>query len=410
MPTLRNWAGNVAFTSETLHRPRCLEQLQQLVARTPCIRALGTGHSFNRIADTTGDLVTVADLDVATETDTAAGLVRVGGGARYGELCTAVHRRGRALHNLGSLPHISVAGACATGTHGGGDTNAGLATAVRAIEFVRADGELIRLTDADRDFGGAVLSLGALGIVTALELATEPAYDIRQDVWLDTPLDTAVERLPEILGSAYSVSLFTSLRRDVVDAAWVKSRPDLAGAPDGSRWGARRATHAVHPIVGQDAGSTTQQLGVPGPWHERLPHFRLGYTPSNGREQQSEWLVPREHGAAALEAVRGIDFGPVLQVAEIRSIAADELWLSPCRGRARVGLHFTWVDDDRLVGRAVAAVEDALSPYDPRPHWGKVFTRVPIETSSRLADFRRLAARHDPGRKFGNEFLQRWVY
>lgn len=408
--TVRNWAGNITFAAGRLHEPTSVDELCALVAGAPSVRALGTGHSFNRIADTAGDLVSVRALPSSIAIDPHAGTVEVGAGTRYGELSTALHAQGFALHNLGSLPHISVAGACATGTHGAGSANRCLSAAAVGVEFVRGDGELVRVTSSDPSFGGTVLSLGALGIVTRLWLAIEPAYEVRQDVWVDAPLPSVLDRFDEVLDAAYSVSLFTAWSRpDVLDQIWVKSR---VGAPlfDGSVLGARPATEAMHPIAGQDGATATQQFGVPGPWHERLPHFRLAFTPSNGHEQQSEYLVPRSAGAAAVDALRGVDLAGTLQVCEVRSVAADDLWLSPCSGRDTVALHFTWRDDDVLVAAAVAAVERALEPFDPRPHWGKVFTRAPSWHRRALPRFRDLVDRHDPGRKFGNEFLAAHIY
>jgi xylitol oxidase len=409
---LRNWAGNITFATDRLHTPRTVDELQQLVASTDRIRALGTGHSFNRIADTTGDLVSLRDLGARIEVDDEARTVTAPAGARYGEVSSVLQQQGLALHNLGSLPHISVAGACATGTHGSGVGNRCLAAAATAVEFVRADGELVHVDRSDPDFAGSVLALGALGIVTRIALAVEPTYDVRQDVFLDAPVPTVLDHLDEIMASGYSVSLFTDWAdRRVIDKIWVKSRG--AEAPDAGGWDARPAETPQHPITGQDPAAATQQLGQPGPWAARLPHFRLEFTPSSGDEQQSEYLVAHEHGADAVRAVHDLDLAGVVQVVEFRTIAADELWLSPCHDRATFGLHFTWVDDDVAVHAAVAALERALAPFDARPHWGKVFLAEPSSVRAhypRLADFQALAARHDPNRKFGNDFLERFVY
>jgi xylitol oxidase len=408
--SLHNWAGNIAFSTDRLHRPTTVEELQHLVAGTPRIRALGTGHSFNRIADTAADLVTVADLPAHCLIDGAARTVELSAGMRYGELGGHLQAHGWALHNLGSLPHISVAGACATGTHGSGVGNACLAAAAVAIDFVRGDGELVRVARGDATFPGAVLALGALGIVTRITLAIEPTYDVRQHVWLDAPLDRIADDLDAVLSAGYSVSLFTSWARpDVIDKVWIKSRAD-APVADGHRWGARPADRPQHPISGMDPTAATEQLGSVGPWNARLPHFRLEFTPSTGEEQQSEYLVPRALGRDALMAVRKLDLQPALQVCEIRTVAADELWLSPFHGRESLGVHLTWVDDDALVQPLVAAVESALEPFDARPHWGKVFHADPREHYPRLSAFRELAATHDPERRFGNAFLEEHIY
>jgi alditol oxidase len=410
---VRNWAGNVTFAAQRLHRPGSVDELQHLVASTPRIRALGTGHSFNRIADTTGDLVTVAGITGDTVLDEQRMTVDIRAGATYGELGAQLAASGWALHNLGSLPHISVAGACATGTHGSGDANACLAAAAVAVEFVRGDGELVRVSDEDPAFPGSVLALGALGVVTRLTLAVQPTYGVRQNVWLDAPLATVADRLGEIMSSGYSVSLFTDWSRpDRVDKIWTKSRTDEEPL-DGQQWGARRADTPQHPITGEDASAATGQLGVAGSWHERLPHFRAEFTPSVGHEQQSEYLLPREHGPAALLALRAIDLRPALAVCEVRTVAPDELWLSPCHDRDTVAFHFTWVDDDELVHRAVTTVERAFAPFGARPHWGKVFAMDRDEVAAhypQLAGVGQLAAQHDPERRFGNMFLERFLY
>jgi alditol oxidase len=410
--TLRNWAGNITYATDRLLAPKTVDELQQLVAASTSIRALGTAHSFNRIADTTGDLITVRDLQTPIEVDAAASTVTVPAGARYAAVATELHRHGLALHNLGSLPHISVAGACATATHGSGDGNRCLAGAVVAVDFVQADGELVTVTRSDAAFGGSVVALGALGIATRLTLAVEPAFEVRQDVWLDVPLDAVLADLDAVMAAGYSVSLFSDPSTPgLLDRLWIKTRG--ADPPDGGRWGGRPAERAQHPTTGHDPAATTDQLGLVGPWHERLPHVRAAFTPSTGAEQQSEYFVAREHGADAIAAVHEMDLHGVLQVAEFRTVAQDDMWLSPFRNRAALGVHFTWVDEDAAVTTALTAVERALAPYDPRPHWGKVCQLDPdaIRTHyPRLADFRALADTHDPNRVFGNDFLTRFVY
>ncbi len=411
--TITNWAGNITFSTGRLHRPQTVDHLQEIVAGAARVRALGSGHSFNRIADTDGDLVSVAELARPIEIDAGTRTVEVGAGVRYGELGGVLEKQGWALANLGSLPHITVGGATATGTHGSGVGNRCLASQVVGIEFVRADGGLVSLHAGDAQFPGAVLSLGALGVTTSLRLALQPSYRLRQDVWLDASLDAVLGDLDGVLSAGYSVSLFTEWRdRDRLDQIWIKS---LADAPvvDGTRWGARPAEVEQHPIAGADAATSTDQLGRPGPWIARLPHFKLEFTPSAGDEQQSEFFVARADGAAAIEAVRGLELHPALLVSEVRAIAADELWISPFRERDSVALHFTWVNDDDLVRPALAQVESALAPFAARPHWGKVFGMAPADVRAahpRLADFRALAAAYDPQRCFGNAFLESYVY
>jgi alditol oxidase len=409
-----NWAGNVAFSAERFHRPASLAELQALVAGGEHVRALGTGHSFSHVADTTGDLVSVAGLPKVMDIDAERATVTVAAGIRYAELAGHLQRAGYALRNLGSLPHISIAGACATGTHGSGDANGSLATAVSALELVTAQGDVVtigRAADGDQ-FSGAVVSLGALGIVIRMTLDIVPTFDIRQSVYTDLPGGQLEEHLADIFSSAYSVSLFTDWQGHRISQAWLKRRADDHDSPlPRQRWlGATLATSPLHPVPGQSAAACTTQLGVPGPWHERLPHFRPDVTPSTGAELQSEYLVPRQHAIGVLAAIDRIRdlLAPVLQISEIRTVAADDLWMSPSYHRDSLAIHFTWVNDARAVMPALAAVEDQLAPYRARPHWGKLFGTSPHVVTGlyeRMADFCQLLVRYDPAGKFRNELV-----
>jgi alditol oxidase len=398
---LRNWAGNYAYAADTVHRPATLEQLQEVVAAAPQVRVLGSRHSFTGIGDS-HELVSLERLpaDVAVE----GGTVSVGGGVTYGALAAALEPEGLALHNLASLPHISIAGAIATATHGSGDGNGNLATAVAGLELVTSDGELVRIARGDPDFEGAVVGLGALGALTRVTLDVEPAFEVRQWVYEGLAWDALLAHFDAIMASAYSVSVFTTWEQDA-GRLWVKSR----GAEPRERFGAVPAAREQHPVPGLDPVNCTAQHGVPGPWWDRLPHFRMGFTPSNGEEIQSEYLLPREHAAAAIEALRGRApaIRPLLQVCELRTIAADRLWMSPQYERDCLGVHFTWRRDQSGVERALVEVEAALAPFDARPHWGKLFLAPPCY--ERAADFARLAARFDPRGAFRNPWFERLV-
>lgn len=416
-----NWAGNVRFRAARVHLPASVPELQELMADATLVRALGTGHSFNTLADTPGDQVSVAGLPQEIEIDPAAGTVTVAGGMRYGEVVGPLHGQGLALHNLGSLPHISVAGAVATGTHGSGVTLGSLASAVRAVELVTAGGELVRLdreTDVDT-FPGAVVALGALGVATRVTLEVQPSYEVAQHVYDDVPFDRLVEHLDEALAAAYSVSVFTDWSEPLRAQVWRKERVpagEEASEEPPPRWlGGRLADGPRHPLPGMPAGNCTQQLGVRGPWHERLPHFRLGFTPSSGAELQSEYFVARTSGPDALAAVAGLRelVAPVVQTSEIRTVAADDLWLSPAYRRDSLAIHFTWVADTAAVAPVVAAVEAELAPFDARPHWGKVFSTPPEVVAGsyeRLGDFAALTARLDPDGKLRNDLLDAYVH
>jgi xylitol oxidase len=416
-PTGRtNWAGNIAFRAARHHSPTSIEELQTVVSGARRLRPLGTGHSFNRLADTDGDQVSVAALPQLLEVDADDRTVTIAAGMRYGEVAIPLHDRGWALANLGSLPHISVAGAVATGTHGSGERNGGLATAVRALEMVVPGGDVVTL-DRDRDgglFGGAVVALGALGVVTRLTLDVVPTFEIRQYVYDDLDYDQLLDAFDEVVSAAYSVSVFTDWRDPVRMQIWLKRRvetPEQEPDEPARQWlGATLATGPRHPLAGMSPVHCTPQLGEAGPWHERLPHFRLGFTPSSGAELQSEYLVARGSAVAALRALAGLRdrVAPVLLTSEIRTVAADDLWLSPAYHRDSVALHFTWIADEAAVAPVVSAVEEALEPFDARPHWGKVFStppRVVADLYERSAEFTALLQRFDPTGMLQNDLL-----
>jgi xylitol oxidase len=412
-----NWAGNVVYRADRVHRPRTLDELQELVSGSRAVRALGSGHSFNRIADSAGVLVSTADLPPVMDLDPDRPTVTVSGGIRYGELARRLHAEGHALHNLASLPHISIAGACATATHGSGNANGNLATAVAAIEMVTADGEVTTLRrDADGDhFRAAAVGLGGFGIVTRLTLDIIPAFSVRQYVYEDLPVEQLTAHFEEIFASAYSVSVFTRWQGPRHSMLWLKRRVGEhdSPAPEPHWMGARLADQPRHPIPGEPTGYATQQLGVPGPWHERLPHFRLDFAPSSGEEIQTEYLLPRQAAAEAMSAMAGLGerLAPILQISEIRTVAADDLWMSPSYQRDTVALHFTWINDFAAVTPLVTAMEERLGPLGARPHWGKLFTMpAPAVTAlyERSADFRAMLSQDDPGGKFRNDFIDQY--
>ncbi len=409
---MRNWAGNIGYSSADLRTPATVAELQELVSTSPKVRATGTRHSFSRVVDTSGVLVSTAGLGHAVEIDEVRGLAWVPAAATYAHVASVLEDAGWALHNMGSLPHISVAGACATGTHGSGVGNGCLASRVVEVEAVAGSGELVTGRAGDPDFGGLVLSLGSWGVTTRLAVRVEPSYSVSQEVVLDMPMASVARDIQGILAAAYSVSLFLSFRDPaVVDSAWLKQRSADGVALD-SLWGGRRAAIQVHPIIGFDPNAATDQLGSSGPWYERLPHFKPWFTPSAGDELQSEFFVPRDAASAVLLALSGRsgEFAAALQTMEIRTVASDEMWLSPFQGRETLAVHATWTSDFRLVRPALERLEDTLRPFEPRPHWGKVFLNFDKDwvasTYPGVSKYRELAERLDPDRRFVNDFVE----
>jgi xylitol oxidase len=408
---MKNWAGNLTYSTEHVLRPASTAEAQELVARAERLRPLGTRHSFTSVADSDAALLSTERLDRIVEI--GENMVTVEAGIRYGELAGALHEHGLALHNFASLPHISVGGAIATATHGSGARNGSLASSVSALELVQADGALRQLRRGDLAFDGAVVSLGALGLVTRVSLDVVPSFDLRQYVFEGLPWESVEAELDAILAEGYSVSLFTTWDEPSVGQAWVKTTAEWG--PQSSFFGAAPATRVLNPVPGASAGNSTEQLGVLGASHDRLPHFRLDFSPSSGDELQSEFVVPREQAAAAVTELRKLAelVSPLLHVSEIRAIAADTYWLSPFFERDAIAFHFTWKPLPTEVLAILPAIESALAPFGARPHWAKLFVGSAELIESvypKLPDFRRIAGELDSDGKFRNAFLDRYVF
>jgi alditol oxidase len=411
MQRVDNWAGNVTYSTERVLRPRTVTEAQELIAGAESLRPLGTRHSFSLVADSDGALLSTEHLDRILEI--GRDTVTVEAGIRYGELAAALDAHGVALPNFASLPHISVGGAIATATHGSGARNQSLAASVSALELVGADGAIRRFQRGDADFDGAVVSLGALGLATRISLDVVPSFEVRQYVFEGLPWSALDADLDAVLAGGYSVSLFTLWDEPAIGTVWLKATEELpAGAP---YFGASPASKERNPVPDAHPDNATEQLGVLGPSYDRLPHFRLGFTPSSGDELQSEYVVPREHGPAVVAELRRLAeiIAPLLLVSEIRTIARDTQWLSPFYEQDSIAFHFTWKPRPTEVLAVLLKLERALAPFGVRPHWGKLFVGSADALAAvypRLADFRRLAGELDSGGKFRNAFLRRYIF
>lgn len=415
---LKNWAGNLEYATENLFLAKSPDEARDFIRKQPKLKVLGTRHCFNNIADSKNYFLSMREMvDLSLNKD--ARTVTVGSGMSYGQLAPQLEAKGYALHNLASLPHISIAGACTTATHGSGDKNGNLATAVTAIELITASGDTARLSakeDGDK-FNGAIVGLGALGAITRLTLSVQPTFQVRQYVYENLPVDQWKQNFEAVESAAYSVSLFTDWAKPSFNEVWLKERitpGSKADAPE-EFFGATLATKNLHPIAGISAENCTEQMGLPGPWYERLPHFKMGFTPSAGKELQSEYFVPRQHAIDAVLAIAKLheQITPHLLISEIRTIAADELWMSPCYKQDCVTIHFTWKQDWDSVQKLLPVIEKELAPYDARPHWGKLFTTSPATLKkiyTRMPEFIALARSYDPQGKFRNDFLNRNIF
>jgi xylitol oxidase len=415
----QNWAENYTFAAARILRPGSIDEVRRMVAAAPQLRAIGSRHSFNGIADTTGDIIDLGLLDPDFVVDPQRMTVSLGANTSYGTLATYLQTRGYGLHNMGSLPHISVVGATATGTHGSGDRSGSLSTAVCGLELVGADGDVVHLRRGDDGFAGMVVGLGAFGVVTRVTLDIQPSYQMRQDEFTDLPWEALLSDFDAVSSAAYSVSILTKWGDRAVNRLWLKTRLDDA-APAASvtaaRLGARPAPDGTIPRPLDDPDALLTPFGgVPGPWSERLPHFRPEAQPGVRDQIQSEYMLPRPQIVPALAALRGLAsrIDPYLHMTEIRTMAADDLWLSPSYGHDTVAIHFTWHRRPAEVAAITQAIEAILLPLGGRPHWGKLihagaFQLAPLYP--RLEAFRALARRYDPTGKFRNAYLDRHVF
>ena len=390
-----NWAGNVTFSSAQVVSPATADDLRAIVRGSSAVHVVGSGHSFSPVADTTGVLVSLAAMPEVFEV--SGRTVRVSAGMTLASLAVRLEAEGLALHTLPSLPHITVAGAVATATHGSGSRS--LAGAVRSVEVLRGDGSVVELTSA-----GAAVSMGGLGVVLTVTLDVEPSFQVEQTVYEDVAWTTLLVQMEQIFGGAYSVSAFVDWQGGAT--IFAKHR---VGEP-AFRFPGRPATEPVHPVPGQPGSRCTVQGGVPGPWHERLPHFRAEFTPSVGEELQTEYFVPRTRAVTALRALAEMStvISPLVQACEIRTVDEEPQWLSPAYDRDSIAIHFTWVPNTREVLRLLPRLEEAIAP---RPHWGKLFTVPPALLAARYPQwdaFRSLLREHDPKGVFRNEFLTRY--
>ena len=400
----KNWAGNYQYKAKDLYLPKSVDEVQDIVKKHDKLKALGARHSFNSIADSPGGQISLKNFDQMT-LDAKSRTVTVGAGVSYGKVAPYLHSNGWALHNLASLPHIGIAGATATGTHGSGNKNGNLSTSVASLAMVTADGKLVTLSREP----ASVVGLGALGVTTKVTLNVEPTFDVRQVVYENLSLAHLEHHLDEIFASAYSVSLFTDWQNHQATQVWLKSRdPQQVFQPE--FFGAKRATRKLHPLARHSAENCTEQLGIPGPWYERLPHFRMNFTPSSGDELQSEYFVPRDRAYEAILAVEKLrdQITPHLMITELRTIDADNLWMSPCYQRPAMTIHFTWKPEWPAVRNVLPMIEQQLAPFDARPHWAKLFTMQPVRLQSlypKLPEFRALVKQYDPTGKFRNDYL-----
>ncbi len=411
---MKNWSGNIEYRPAEIARPESISELQKVVADSRKVRAYGSGHSFNTLADTDGTLIAFSEFDKNIEIDSSKMLVRVPAGVRYGEVAPKLHANGFALRNMGSLPHITVVGATSTGTHGSGVGNKNLSGSIAEIELITATGDAITLDQSE--LPAARVALGSIGIIHHLTLDIVPTYEVAQTVYFDLPFVQLISNLDAILSAGYSVSVLSMWGDEFVDQVWVKSKIGTNPVLTQNEWfGAKLATRKSNPIREADSAAATEQFGLPGPWFERLPHFKLDFTPSFGEELQTEYFIDRKDAPAALNAIYKIreELSELIMVCEMRTVAQDENWLSEAYGRETFVFHFTWRPNIPAVEKLLLKIEASLEPFKARPHWGKVFTNNAFDFSSlypKFNSFLTYRGTYDPSRKFVNKLLETWGF
>lgn len=403
---MKNWAGNIKFQDSKTLAPKSISEIQDIVRTNRKVKARGTAHSFNTIADTKYVALLLDQMPKEIIINKEKKSVTVSAALKYGEVAEELHKNGLALHNLASLPHISIAGAIATGTHGSGSNNGNLATAVKSFDVVLADGSFRNINSSDGDlYYGGVIGLGLVGIVVRVELNIQSTFNLGQNVYLGMKRDNFRDNFDAIMSSGYSVSYVTTWQQEMAGEVWVKF---LEGTtPPEVLFGSHGATEKLHLLKNHSPEPCNDQLGIIGPWHLRLPHFKMEFTPSSGAELQSEFFVNRAQASSALLALEAIadQISIPLMGSEIRTIASDNFWMSPHYKSNDVGIHFTWKQIPETF-EAVKAIETTLKPFQYRPHLGKIYTAAPSYISSvfpKFKNFQELISQIDPNNKFGNE-------
>ncbi len=413
---IKNWARNLEFSAGEFLEINSISQLQEVINNSDKVKVLGTGHSFSPIADTSGSLISIKKLDPEIHIDSKMQTVSVSAGTSYAQLARYLEANGWALENLASLGEITVAGAIMTGTHGSGSSNTVLSNAVVEIEMILASGEKLLLNQQNlEEFNGFIVSFGALAVFTRLKLKIVKSFSIKQIVYENITSKSVSEYFDEIFDNAYSVSYFNSWAKNSTGQIWMKflSDKDTSTLPKNA-FGGNLAVANQHPVKVNDPSTCTEQMGAPGKWLYRLPHFKLDSSPASGDEVQTEYLVDRKYVKEYIEELSliGDEIADKVYATEIRTIKADNLWLSGAYERPTVGFHFTW-KKSADIETFLPKIEQILGQNGGRPHWGKLFSTNKNQLITRypkFSNFQQLLKKYDPDGKFRNQFIDRYFY
>ncbi len=411
---MKNWAGNLSFSSKEFIEIDSVKKLQTIVSNARGIKVLASGHSFSDIADTKDTLISIKNLSFEIGIDSNKREALVPAGMQYSDVSRYLEKHGWAVSNMASLGEVTIAGAILTGTHGSGSSNGILSTAVIGFEMVLESGSILT-TDRENssDFPGFIVSLGALGVFTKYKLKIVPSFSIRQVVYENINIESIANNFDLVFDRAYSVSFFSNWAQNSTGQIWMKFLDDSKPFNISSDWiDGNLAKVKQHPVKINDASPCTDQLATSGKWLDRLPHFKLNSSPVSGDEVQTEYLVDRRYVKQYISELAeiGDEIASKVYTTEIRTIKADDLWLSGAYERETVGFHFTWRKSDSLVN-FLPKIESILGKHDGRPHWGKLFDVPKDKLPSRypkFSDFEVLLQKYDPNKKFRNNFINKY--
>lgn len=427
--TWTNWSGWVTASPEALETPESEQALARAVAAaTGPVRVAGSGHSFTRLCQTDGTLISLAGHSGIVSCDTGRAMATVKAGTSIRDLGPLLHEHGLGLVNQGDIDAQAIAGAVGTGTHGTGATLGCLSAAAAGFKLVTAGGEVLRCSaDENADvFDAGRVSIGTLGVMSEITLQCRPAYVLKEQGGRMPASEVlgSLERLRddnrhfEFFWFPFADEVLVKILNETDEPARPSKRlaPGQESSDDRSFRIASEIARAVpfargplQRFLTRASGSRySGALAAPGRvrWsHEAFPSDR------NVRFNEMEYAVPADKGPDCVQEVAehmrtcGINF---LFPIEFRYVAADDAWLSPFHGRASatIAVHqYHKQPYDRLF----AGVEAIFRRYDGRPHWGKLHTRTAAELETvypRWADFQAVRRRLDPQGKFLNPYLR----
>uniref|UniRef100_A0A915D0Y3 FAD-binding PCMH-type domain-containing protein n=1 Tax=Ditylenchus dipsaci TaxID=166011 RepID=A0A915D0Y3_9BILA len=420
---LLNWGGNFNFSTQDIKYPTTTAGVQQLVKECKGkIRPVGTRHSFSEIANTNDTLICLVHMNLILSVDPSVPSVTVQAGITYTDLIPFLQSIGLAIPMMASLGEISIAGAINTAVHGSGAGIGNLATQVLGLQMVLADGSVVQYSKGqnDTELAAATVGLGALGIVTQVTLQAQPTYNLAINVFENMDMSVLDTQLYNITHSGYAINMWSTFGTPgVLDQVWITTKVDSNGVNAygnvSQLYGAPAATAQSSPIAALPPTYVVPQMGIVGPYYERLTDYDLGLSGQEGQQTQSEYYVDFDDFVPALKALQTLsaEINAVVYVALFRITEKDELWMSPQYKKTTMAIHFSWQPKLDQVMALLPKIEAALAPFNPIPHWGKLYTLKPeqyLPLLPKYPEWREQVELHDPTHKFRNKWLEENIF